>query len=120
MAASEHIQPYQLRLYMTADELMNIRAHDSSKGTSLKDDPEMYQYKLAESKPSRRPRAAQNESLYESIAREGVKTPVRIWAYRINKNSGWNELLVNGHHRVASANDIDPQMWIPVEYTEED
>jgi hypothetical protein len=49
-------------------------------------------------------------SLYEDIRNNGIHTPVQVH-YR------WgNPHLYNGHHRVAVAHDLDPNMLIPVEH----
>ena len=47
------------------------------------------------------------ESLYESIAREGVTEPVTLQD---------PDTLLQGHHRVAATYSIDPDMEIPVEH----
>ena len=49
---------------------------------------------------------ADTTGLTEDIAERGVKKPVWV---------DWdNRTLVEGHHRVAAANKVDPEMWIPV------
>lgn len=72
---------------------------------------------LAESKVT----AAGASGLYRDIAHSGVKEPVSIYHM-----SGWpeyegathrnGEYLRNGHHRVFAANDIDPDMEVPVQH----
>lgn len=49
-------------------------------------------------------------SFRESIRREGVKEPVQI------ELEGDQDTLIEGHHRVFTAADIDPTMEIPVSY----
>jgi hypothetical protein len=46
---------------------------------------------------------------YESIKQYGVKHPVAV------KQTGEGSyILQHGHHRVYSANDINPDMWVPL------
>jgi len=53
-----------------------------------------------------------NISLHESIQNRGVVEPVRLFKGVVNRTPQ----LVNGHHRVFAANDINPQMEIPVRW----
>jgi len=48
---------------------------------------------------------------YESVKKYGVQNPVRV-----KQHGEGNYTLVHGHHRVYSANDIDPEMWIPLRH----
>lgn len=68
--------------------------------------------KLTESKQSDKHRAGlspEHKGLYESIAAEGVREPVTV-STRLDY-----KLLSEGHHRVFAANDINPEMMVPVE-----
>jgi len=49
--------------------------------------------------------------LYEDIAKHGVQSPVTL----VRDPSGRNELF-NGHHRVYSAADMNPDMLVPVNW----
>ena len=122
MPAHEHLQPYQMSLFMQAKDLMNIKAGDtdsSGEYTPMSSSTNVYARKLSESKTGSAPstlfeKKKGKESLYESIKKEGVTTPVSI---RLNPgNNGWEEQINDGGHRVASAHDINPEMYIPVEY----
>ena len=128
MSASEHLQPYQMKLFMQAKELMNIKAGDTdSRGeyTPMINSPHVHATKLRESKTGSAPSTLFNtkkgkwdrvptESLYDSIKRKGVTTPVSI---RLSPgDNGYEEQINDGGHRVASAHDINPEMYIPVEY----
>jgi ParB-like chromosome segregation protein Spo0J len=53
--------------------------------------------------------ATQGMSLYDSIKKHGVQRPVTVSRY-----SDGSYELSDGHHRVSSAMDIDPEMEIPV------
>jgi hypothetical protein len=48
--------------------------------------------------------------LYDSIKEKGVKNPVYLG------RSNTKSIMSDGHHRVAAAYDIDPNMLIPVEH----
>ena len=53
---------------------------------------------------------AEKTGLTESVRKHGVQTPVWVdWG---------KKTLVEGHHRVAAAHDINPEMWIPVRSAE--
>jgi len=48
--------------------------------------------------------------IHESIKESGVQEPVKI-----SHRDGYVPTLTDGHHRIASAMDINPKMLIPVE-----
>jgi hypothetical protein len=56
-------------------------------------------------------RAAENEQLRQSISAEGVREPLKL---DIDQDRG-TARLGNGNHRAVIANDINPDMMIPVE-----
>jgi len=119
MAALEHLQGKQLSMFLPAKVLRGMRPHmeDIDSETEGWDDYKepgvagpgmrnkkrfMWQVKLDESS---------DDNLYDSIAFEGVHTPILIQHYGKNKTR-----LAEGHHRVASAYDINPDMEVPVEH----
>jgi hypothetical protein len=119
MPAHEYLQGKQLSMFLPAKVLRGMRPHmgDIEAETEAWDDYKepgvsgpgmrkkkrfMWQVKLDESN---------YDNLYDSIASEGVQTPVPIEHYGKNKTR-----LAGGHHRVASAYDINPDMEIPVEH----
>jgi len=57
-------------------------------------------------------------SLYHSIKKYGVRSPVAIEFDESDPEEGRDAsiALANGHHRVAAAYNIDPKMEIPVKY----
>lgn len=129
MPASDHLHPYQMKLFMQAKELADIRASDSPFSIhSLSESSSLYKNKLQESKEgtahdARIKAKPEQQTLHQSIAKDGVRSPVQIAAYREDTEDGgegpnWEEFLRNGHHRVAAAYDIDPEMYIPVQYTD--
>lgn len=71
----------------------------------------------------------EGKTLYESVRDEGVKSPVEL-LFTNRQGDTWpaenleaarrdrRPILVEGHHRAASAMDIDPTMEVPVTYDE--
>lgn len=63
-------------------------------------------------------------SLHESISKEGVHEPVDLanndWTHGRTGNVVKRGTLMNGHHRVAAAHDIDPNMEVPVNWRHND
>lgn len=125
MSASDHIQPYQMKLFMTAGELFHIPSSDSTDFQSLAEDDVLQEKKRRESErgyadQSRVPRSknSSEKTLKESIAEEGVKKPVELafLPKRVVENIGTRVVLANGNHRVVTAHDIDPNMYVPIEY----
>lgn len=116
MSASDHLHPYQYKLFMQAKDLMNITAGDGGFEDSLANLPWLKQRKLENAKKnsafsSWREPAKGEKTVYESIKERGVVSPVSV-----GLTVDGNEYINDGHHRVASANDIDPEMYIPVHY----
>jgi hypothetical protein len=105
-----------MKLFMTAGELMDYPAGDNSGYESLKEDEYLFDAKLDESKYGPEigthgdVASYKEKTLHQSIKEKGVQTPVEI------SYSGDKELLTDGHHRVASAYDINPNMFVPVTY----
>ncbi len=144
MSSSDALHPQQLQMFMPARELMdkfNInegldymevdggREYNDFSGTweeandedwrmegmeELQDrklnetlDPEGIRPELGEDGQPHPWYKNNEESLYESIAREGVTEPVTLQDPNI---------MHQGHHRVAAAYSIDPDMEIPVKH----
>lgn len=130
MSASDHIQPYQMKLFMTAGELFGIPSSDSSGFHSLANDAGLQNRKRYEAErgyahesriPLRQDSAEFNEkTLKQSIAEEGVKSPVELHfipkSLTKKRGDGTRVMLANGNHRVVAAHDIDPNMYVPIEY----
>lgn len=55
---------------------------------------------------------AYDSKVYSSIKKEGIVNPVRL------SRSRGQTTLINGAHRIAAANDIDPSMFVPITYKE--
>ena len=106
MAAKRAINPTQLRLFMSAREL---REHF---------DPNWGDFEGDETEPKqvwdRKLSASKETGLYDDIKDIGVRVPVTITG---NPDGGeFNPEVMGGHHRIAAAYDINPDMEIPVNY----
>lgn len=106
MAAKRAINPNQLKLFMSAREL---REHF---------DPYWGDFEGDETEPSkvwdRKLSASKETGLYDDIKDIGVRIPVTITGNP--DGSGFNPEVMGGHHRIAAAYDINPDMEIPVNY----
>lgn len=113
---------------MQAKDLMHLPSDDSGVNKSLAEDKYLHKDKLGESQLdwdsyddvhglADAPDPG-SESLYESIAKRGVQKPVSIRLYADQSEGKYIPRLTNGNHRTATAHDIDPEMWIPVTYTD--
>jgi hypothetical protein len=58
---------------------------------------------------ARKVRESKKSGLYEDIKQNGVKKPVEL-----GQGYGPGIKVLDGHHRVASAMSIDPNMLVPV------
>ena len=56
-------------------------------------------------------------SLEESVRKEGVRTPIFLGEFSKTRNNSSKPEVKNGHHRVAVASNIDPNMLLPVDHT---
>lgn len=119
MAAKNHLNPRQLKLFMTAGELMEHPAGDFD-GRSMFDEDDgaagkLYESKIGSKKSTHGYRAESGEeTLYKSIKREGVLKPVNL---TFANDDDEVPTIDDGHHRVAAAYDINPNMYIPVDYS---
>jgi len=136
MSSSDALHPQQLQMFMPARELLAMTPSDynPNRSTSRTVD-DMWANKLEESKEDKfypkihadgsvdtRVRQDYN-SLHASIASEGVLKPVQVTRTAADFGEGTprahlrnQAVLFEGHHRVAAANDIDPQMEVPVDH----
>lgn len=127
MSASDHLHPYQMKLFMQAHELMNMPSSDTRDFVPLSKDARTYNRKLEQSKTSMGThylrgkngvltKIVDEEPLHDSIRKNGVVQPITMKSFPNDANTKWQELLIDGHHRVASAHDINPNIYIPLEY----
>lgn len=107
MSAADHLER---RLFYTAGELANFIAHDDPSEPIFKDS-DLYKQHVYQSKgPS-----LVYSGLREDIKKNGVQRPVRLNDRFLEKEGV--PTIMDGHHRVAIANDLNPDMYIPVEYS---
>jgi hypothetical protein len=114
MAAHEHINQVQLRLFMTGQEAMDMLEPGDLVTPGMR--PEVaarykasgYAEKLDESKDWSS--TGESTSLYEQIRNEGVKDPVTV----VLNDQDDVQKLIDGHHRVATA--AAQGKYVPVEY----
>lgn len=105
MAAKHHLNPKQLKLFMTARELMDMPAGDDlEEWRPMSQNKDLFYEKLGESMDS---------DLSESIKKEGVKEPVTLEFFSRKHH---DTVISDGHHRIASAFSANPDMIIPIEY----
>jgi hypothetical protein len=57
-------------------------------------------------------RERKNQSLYDSIAEGGVRSPIRLGEARFSDER--KPMVAGGHHRLAAATDIDQDRLVPV------
>jgi hypothetical protein len=143
MSDRPHLSSPQLQMFMPARQLMQMDSSDASAVTTpdgaLKDtfrsdvpyekaeqlikdnieesrDPEYYaQYNTPLFKRLNQPHIPLEESnLYDDVKKRGVVKPVHVTI----RTSDDSMELVDGHHRVAIAHDINPGSEVPVFYTE--
>lgn len=123
MPASDHVNPYQLKLFMQAHELMDTESGDANYNT-LRQSTQTHDRKLEESKMNWEdynnnhylgwtPDSG-DHNLYESVQKKGVQKPVELY---LDSNMGqYRPIIADGNHRTAVANDINPNMYLPVTY----
>ncbi len=103
--------PQQLEMFTPAEQLRAIVPGDAEaarRAGMFRADENMWADKLRESKQPYRP-------LYDDIAKSGVKQPV--WVGHPPGATG-PPMIIEGHHRIASAADINPKMEVPVRHYE--
>ena len=118
MAASDHLQNHQLSMFIPARELMKYPAGDEETINSgylpMTESPNVHARKLRESKEGQTYKK-HTENLYDSIKKEGVKSPVHLRLHSARRGGGIQ--VWDGQHRYVSAHDIDPNMEVPVMYS---
>ena len=103
----------QLDMFKPAKELRAMRLSDaqvwlSQRGLSPADETNVKRSRQNVMKT--KVREAKKSGLYDSIKESGVQTPVGVSKHVVHKDP----LLIDGHHRVASAMSINPNMLVPV------
>lgn len=123
MSAADALHPFQMRLFMQANELMDLPAGDSKPlpsggpNQSLRQDINLQNRKREENTlpPPRwkAPRLA-DPHLGEDVKAQGVIQPVSLY-YRPEYGHTAPQ-IDDGHHRVVAAYDANPESWVPVRY----
>ena len=126
MSSSDALHPLQLQMFMPARELQGMTpsdfnpqlGHGHHHGTL----EGMWSNKLEESKAEEY-NIESERSLHDRITSEGVKEPVQVTRTAADFGEGTSrahlrnqDVLFDGHHRVAAAANIDPNMEVPVEH----
>lgn len=112
--SSHNLSHQQLAMYMTAGELSKMRMGDTRPGETNKD---VMARKLKAAKTPEN-YSPTSDSLHDSIRQYGVLDPVTIVHGKRPKTGESYSDLQEGHHRVASAHDINPKMLVPVQHKE--
>jgi hypothetical protein len=108
----------QLPMFMTARDIVAThqpsdwdrdKTYPKGQPSRLETDSEVLSRKLSESK------GGDWAGFHESIAAEGVKTPVHL---SMQFGRSGKPQIGEGHHRVASTMDINPDRYIPVMHHE--
>jgi len=108
MAASDHVHPQQLRMFIPAKELHTVGmvSEEAIAQTAAETPDELWDLKLTESKRN----APFDISRHEQISKHGILHPVVL-------TDGGTKIR-DGHHRIAIANELNPDTEVPVEYKE--
>ena len=116
MAAQDNLskgQFEQLDMYKTAKELRGMPLTDVE--VDMRNSIYVKDYKkTAKVVMARKVRQSKRSGLHNSIGYSGVQKPVEL-----GKAWGTGPKVLDGHHRVASAMAIDPNMLIPVEHKDD-
>ena len=94
-------------MFMPAHALMDYPSVENYKRLPMSANTGLHDIKLKES---------QESGLLESIRDRGVEEPVQVIVHKHHETSEDLHELLNGHHRVASANHINPNMEVPVKH----
>ena len=104
--SAKNVSHQQLAMFLPAREIAKMRMTDAHRGEP---NEEVLARKL---KSAKEDKWEESKGMYKSIKKIGVQQPVEI----IHDPKG--PMLGEGHHRIASAMDVNPNMLIPVEHKE--
>ena len=109
MAAADHLQGEQLAMFMPAHALMDYPSQESAWRSPLSVDTELREEKLRESQGP--------GELLDQVRDRGVEKPVHVMISKQHKDPWeYQHEIMDGHHRIASANQVNPNMEIPVKH----
>lgn len=104
--SARNVSSQQLAMFLPAHEIAKMPMLDAHRGEN---NEEVLARKL---KSAKEDKWEPSKGMYESIKKIGVQQPVDI----IHNEK--DTMLGEGHHRIASAMDVNPNMLIPVEHKE--
>ena len=110
MSASDHLNYEQLQMFLPARQIVGgVTPGDAEPG---EDHADVWAYKLDEAQDpdAYLQSTGPDDTLHESIRQHGVRDKVMI------THGADGAFLHDGHHRVASAYDVNPAMEIPIEH----
>lgn len=113
MAASDHLHPKQLSMFMPARELYDLPSLDAAG----------YNGNVETMRRAKR-RVNSMSKLGRDVGTEGVRKPVQIvhgsdpdWNAHAGEHAGPGFMgVANGNHRVTAAYDANPDMEVPIEH----
>ena len=111
LSLQQHLDAGQLPMFMTAGEIkQHYNVHeDEMEDHNVSSEEELWNKKSKESHM----RFGKPKSRYETFKKEGVQSPVEI-GYSHNHPDGY---IGEGHHRIASMEEIDSKRLMSVEHT---
>jgi hypothetical protein len=113
MPAHEYLNGEQLSMFLPAHVLMGYASAESKQGLSLSEDKALHDEKLRESKAN----SWGSPLVREIKEKRGIEEPVEVWLNPpTSVGTAGKHTIMDGHHRVTSANYLDPNMEVPVDY----
>jgi hypothetical protein len=121
MTASSHLQPEQLKMFMSANEIMSTHVPNPADFEDEDEDFASSDEEVTGNFWDRKLTESMDNGTYDSIHHEGVKEPVNLYTKHPDKNTPKREQRIgNGHHRVAAMNELDPDEVMPVLHHDRD
>ena len=114
--SARNVSHQQLAMWYTGNELKSMTQENTRDRRPEETNEDMWARKTEEArtgKPSHARTRSRGATLMGSVRRSGVSKPVRVM-----REMG-KDVLLDGHHRVAAAAAVDPNMLIPVTHHED-
>jgi hypothetical protein len=121
MAAREHLYGEQLRMFIQAHELIDLPSRDVDDGLEIQDEHLPKTLWQDDDVRHAKIREAEDSGLIDSVLDHGVLKPVNlgfVHPVRTDIKTPKKLYILDGNHRIAAANEIDPSMYVPVTYSE--
>jgi hypothetical protein len=114
---------HQLDMFKTAKELRGLPLLDVVSEKRWREEEDVRPIsdkKLDKQIMGQKLKESRRSGLYDSIRASGVTNPIHLQdtEYFASADLGPGYAVSDGHHRIASAHNIDPNMLVPVEYRE--